>query len=338
VKSRRLDNALAATITGILDLRQTEATIDALPPDARFDGETVLITGANTGLGFGIAKDVARRGPSRLILACRSGIPEAGEAIARETGHPRVEMRKVDLSDLASVDALADALRDEGVRLDRVILNAGVMPAHDSATKQGFEIMFGVNFLANARLSLRLLEDGVIANRSLARDPSPAARPPRLVFVASDAHRGGHPLDFETFGEYRSYGITDGMKQYGHSKLALITFANALAKRLAPGGEPEVEVFAICPGAVNSNISRDAPAWLKPVLSWVMGRFFASPEKAAEPVVYLARADAMNGRTGVYVHMRAEKAPAEQALDPECQEKVWAATRDLLSRARSTER
>jgi NAD(P)-dependent dehydrogenase (short-subunit alcohol dehydrogenase family) len=333
--SARHGNALTATLTGILDQRRAKATVGALPATERFDGETVLITGANSGLGYGIAKDVARRGAARLILACRSGIPEAGEAIARETGHPRVEMRKVDLSDLASVNALADGLRDDGVILHRAIFNAGVMPARDSATKQGFELMFGVNFLANACLSLRLLEDGVIPNQSLAKTARQADRPPRIVYVASEAHRSGHPLDFSAFGEYRSYGIKDGMKQYGHSKLALVTFAQALASRLAPGGRPEVEVFSMCPGAVNSNISRDAPAWLKPALSWVMGRFFASPEKAAEPVIYLARADAMDGRTGVYVHMRTEKPPADQALDPVCQEKLWQATHDLSNRARS---
>src|SRR5690606_6606668 len=179
--------ALIATITGILDQRKVEPSIGPLPPEARLEGDTVLITGANSGLGFGIAKDVARRGAARVILACRSGIPEAGEAIARETGHPRIEMRKVDLADLDSVRALADGLRDDGVVLDRVIFNAGVMPANDSATKQGFELMFGVNFLANACLALRLLEHGVVPNESLAKEPKKAARPPRMVFVASDA-------------------------------------------------------------------------------------------------------------------------------------------------------
>lgn len=335
MNSARHGNALTATITGILDQRKVKPTVGALPPNVRLDGDTVLITGANSGLGFGIAKDVARRGASRIILACRSGIPEAGEAISRETGNANVEMRRVDLADLRSVHALADSLRDDGVTIDRAIFNAGVMPARDAATKQGFELMFGVNFLANACLTLRLLEDGVIPNRSLARESRDAARPPRIVYVASDAHRSGHPLDFDRFGEYRHYGIKDGMKQYGHSKLALVTFAQALASKLVVDGKPEVEVFSMCPGAVNSNISRDAPAFLKPLLSWVMGRFFASPEKAAEPVLYLARADEMNGRTGVYVHIRTEKAPADQALDPACQAQLWEATRALLDRVRS---
>ena len=328
----RHGNALFATLTGILDRRTLEPTICALPPDVGFEGETVLITGANSGLGFAIAKDIARRGAARLILACRSGIPEAGASIARETGHPRIEMRRVDLTDLTSVHALADGLRDEGVVLDRVILNAGVMPARDSATKQGFELMFGVNFLANACLVLRLLEDGVIPNSSLASAPREAPRPPRVVLVASDAHRSGHPIDMARFGEYRTYGVRDGLKQYGHSKLALIVFAQALAKRLAPQGEPEVEVFSLCPGPVNTNISREAPAFVKPLLSWVMGRFFASPEEAAEPVVYLARADELNGRSGIYVHMRVEKPPAAQALDSACQEQLWEATLALLER------
>ena len=103
-------------------------------------------------------KDVSspRRG-GRLILACRSGIPEAGEQIRRLSGSDTVEMLHVDLADLHSVRRLGDRLAERAERLDVVIANAGVMPRRSRRTVQGFELMFGVNYLGHAMLLRRLL-------------------------------------------------------------------------------------------------------------------------------------------------------------------------------------
>ncbi len=313
-----LGNPLSATFAGVVDQwrQRGRAELDMLDPAVRLEDRTILVTGANSGLGEAVARDLARRGAA-VVMACRSQIPAAGEAIAADTGSQRVSMRRVELADFASIHALCDGLRDDGVTLDAVVCNAGLMPGEDRPTRQGFEVMFGVNFLANVVLVRRLITDGILR--------AGGDRRPRVVLVASEAHRSAPPIDWNTFGQYRRYGAVDGMRWYGHSKLAAITFMAELSRR-----HPELGVFAICPGAVASNMARDAPAAIKPAIDWVMQRSFASPEHAAEPVVYLAASPEMEDESGVYLHMRRRRAPVEHALDPQNGARLWRASESLI--------
>ena len=111
--------------------------------------------------------------------------------------------------------------------------------------------------------------------------------------------------------------------EYGRSKLHLCTFATEFARRANPGGEVVVGVHSLCPGPVASNIAREAPAWLKPVVSPLLKLLFRSPAKAAEPVVLLAGGSEMGGRNGVYLHMMREKAVSDLAADPENGRLLW---------------
>jgi len=320
------DDPVRATLSGLLDLLRHR---DALPPMAeheRLDGKTALVTGANSGLGRAVAVDLARRG-AHVLMACRSGHPEAGEEVARAAGSDRVEMLRVDLADLRSVEALADALRDRGRPVDIAVFNAGVMPARSQRTPQGFEVMFAVHFLSSFVLVRRMLADGVVRP-----SPEPGTRP-RIVFVSSQSHQTASPIDFERFGAFTDYGLRDGMAEYGRSKLHLTTFATELSRRLVtPEGEVQVGVHALCPGPVASNIARSAPAWLAPALRMMMRRLFLSPERAAQPVVLLAAGSAMEGRTGVYLHMLRESAASALARDPESGRRLWAEAEALLDR------
>lgn len=320
-------SALKATLTGILDQLRARRDIEPLDASIDLEGETVLVTGANSGLGRGIARDLARRRASKLILACRSGIPETGEALRRETGNQNIEMRRVDLADFESIEAMVQELKRDGIVLDRVIFNAGVVSSGGAKTREGFEQMFGVNFIANALLTLRLLEEGIIPSARASRTKEgEEGAPPRIVYIASDAHRSGSPIVLSSFGDYRDFGLKESMKEYGHSKLALMLFAHELAARF----KGELEIFTLCPGAVNSNISREAPRLIQPVLRVVMRLLFASPDEAAEPAVFLAKSDTLRGRTGVYFHMRAERDPAEAVSDLALRREVFARTLELL--------
>ena len=323
-------NPVSWTLTGLVDLVRVgrDRRRLGLSHGDRLDGRTCLVTGANSGLGLATAVDLARRG-GRVLMACRSGIPEAGEEVRRRSGSPMVEMLKVDLSDLASVDALCDELVRREIRVDVLVLNAGVMPARSRLTRQGFELMFGVNYLAHAHLTERLLADGVVRPDVVRPDPPR----PRIVIVSSEVHRGAPPIDLEALGEPVEYGVTGGMAQYGHTKLLLCAYARELARTTAPDGEIEIAVHALCPGPVDSNMARESPWWLRPILRPVMRTFFASPEVAARPVVHLACARELEGRTGLYWHIATEKEPSPHALDPEIGAHLRAATRDLATTA-----
>jgi NAD(P)-dependent dehydrogenase (short-subunit alcohol dehydrogenase family) len=327
------DNPLTATLSGLADLlrRRGRPGGVALSADDRMDGRTCLVTGANVGLGKGIAIGLARRG-ARVLMACRSGIPEAGEEVRRASDSDAVEMLPVDLSDLRSVHLLCDALAERRERVDVTVLNAGVVPARARRTAQGLELMFAVNYLANVVLMERLLGDGVIARNGgcTGGEGSPA---PRIVMVSSESHRTAEPPDLARLGHFEPFGAMGAMAHYGRSKLLLSAFACELGPRLTSrDGQVDVAVHHLCPGAVNSRIAREAPAWLTPVLGTLMKHLFRSPEEAADPVLYLACARAIEGQTGLYLHMEHAKAPGEHASDPAFGRRLWDATEALLAR------
>jgi len=331
VGERNHRNPLSAVLSGLLDQQSEAPEIAPVPAGVRLEGRTCLVTGANSGLGKAIAVRLARRG-AHVIMACRSGIPEAGDDVRAQSGSDSVEMMHVDLSDFDSMMAFCDQLRDRGVTLDVAVFNAGVVPVTARRNKHGFELMFAVNFLAKHAVLRRLLRDGVIPNDVYGRN-SRSNDPPRVIFVSSETHRSSIPIDFATFGEPIDYGVADGVKYYGLSKLHLTTYFEELSRRLNPAGEgaaPDVCVHALCPGAVNSNMAREAPAWLKPILKPVMAVFFQSPEKASIPVDYLVSSDEMGRKTGQYMHMMRPKEPSEAARNRDNGALLWDKTEALL--------
>jgi NAD(P)-dependent dehydrogenase (short-subunit alcohol dehydrogenase family) len=230
-------------------------------------------------------------------------------------------MLQVDLVDLHSVVALCDQLAASKRALDIVVLNAGVVPSSARPTAQGFELMFGVNYLANVLLVERLLALGVIR-------PQPA-RPPRTVFVSSETHRDVGSVEFHSLGRFTPYDAMGSMKVYGYSKLLLEVYAAELARRLAEGAS----VHSLCPGAVDTDIAREAPDWVKPALGMVMKRFFRAPHDAAKPVTYLCCARELEGRTGRYLHGMVEKKAAGQTRDTATGRRLLRDSQRLISRA-----
>ena len=329
--NRTHGNPVTAVLSGLLDQRSKDPKVAPVPDGVRLDGRTCLVTGANSGLGKAIAIRLAKRG-AHVIMACRSGIPEAGQDVRAESGSDQVEMIQVDLSDFDSIAAFCDQLRDRNVTLDAAVFNAGVVPATSRMSKHGLELMFAVNFLAKFVVLHRLLHDGVIPNAAYGNN-SRAEDPPRVIFVSSETHQSSIPIDFDKFGEPIEYGVADGVKYYGLSKLHLTTYFQELSRRLNPGGSggnPDVCVHALCPGAINSNMAREAPTWLKPVLKPVMALFFQSPEKASIPVDYLVASHEMGTKTGEYMHMLRIKESSEPSMDPEKGALLWSKTEELL--------
>ncbi len=315
---------VAAVTTALVDLFSNKGTLPPLQPGTRIDGKTCLVTGASSGLGKAVAIDLAKRG-GRIILACRAGHGDLVDEIHQASGNPAVELAEVDLADLNSINRFCDRLRDRGTRIDIAVMNAGLMPLNARKSPQGFELMFCVHFLANRLLLERWLNDGVI------RTAQPGENPARVIFVASEAHQSSESIDFNHFGAFTDYGMKDGMKYYGLSKLHLCTFACELSRRVNSGTHTALAVHALCPGPIASNIARESPAFIKPLLWPIMKLLFRSPEKAAEPVIYLACSPDMGQRSNAYLHMMREKSMSPGACDPANGRQLWEKSAKLLA-------
>lgn len=318
---------IGAMGAAIRDMRDTSGTeLPPVPEDARLDGKTCLVTGANSGLGKAAAVELARRG-GNLILACRPGHTETADEIRRESGSDLVAMLEVDLADLDSVHRFCDQLAERETRLDIAVLNASLMTREGRTSAQGFELMFAVHFLANRLLVDRWLGDGLI------RPGSGQDTVPRIVFIASEAHRSSHGIDFDDPGAPIAFGIRKSIVYYGKSKLALCTYATELSRRLNPGDAVDCAVHAMCPGGVATNIARDAPGWIRPLVNPFLRRFFPSPGDAVNPVIWLCCSEQAGAETGIYLHMMQRKAVSAQAADPENGARLWRAGEALLSQA-----
>jgi len=205
---------------------------------ARLDGKTVIITGANSGVGKETAIDLARRG-ARVILACRS--VERGEKAAVEvrerSGNENAVFRQLDLSSLASVRQFSAKVLEEEPRIDILINNAGVMMCPYSKTADGFEMQFGTNHLGHFLLT-NLLLDRI--------KEAPSAR---ILNITSLAYYFGK-MNFDDLNSEQSY---EKIHAYKQSKIANILFTRSLAKRLEG---TNVTANCLRPGAVKSNLHR----------------------------------------------------------------------------------
>lgn len=309
---------ITATLTGIINAFKKQKKIGDLKETDRVDGKTCLITGANSGLGFALAVELAKRG-AKVLMACRSGISDAGEKVKKYSTSEKVEMFKVDLSDLTSVDALVDELKSGMIKIDILICNAATVPSKARKTPQGFETMFVVNYLAKFVLLNRIRKENLLSSDNT----------PRIIIISSESHRSPKNLEFESFGNYEDFAMSKVVALYGYYKLALTTLAREFSRR-TNDKKLNVSVHVICPGAINSNIAREAPGYTKPLIKFIFALFFQKPEKAAKPVSYLACSKEIEGRNDIYLHMYTEKLPDAKTMDTTNGKALWDRSNFLL--------
>lgn len=320
-QEQKYTNPFTATIKGISDLFKKQERAGTLDPNHRLDGKKVLITGSSSGLGLAAAKDLARLG-AEVIMAVRSGIPERGEEVKKASGSEKVQMLHVDLSDFDSIKKLVADVKTQIGKIDILICNAAVVSKKARKTKHGLEEMFSVNYLAKfVFVNLMLKEDILIKD---------SGGLPRIIFVSSESHRNPDAFEWDTFGQFQEYGMGKSVERYGYYKLLMTTFAQELSRRLNSNGKTNYSVFALCPGPVNSNIAREAPAIFQPLMKLVFKAFFRSPEKAAEPLIYLTASKDVEGKATDYLFLMSRKPVDEKASDPENGKRLWKITEVLL--------
>jgi NAD(P)-dependent dehydrogenase (short-subunit alcohol dehydrogenase family) len=241
----------------------TKWTAGDLPDMA---GRTVIVTGANSGIGRAAAKAFAAKGAA-VTLAVRDAAK--GEAAAAEMPGGAVDVRPLDLTSLASVRGFAADWRGD---IDVLVNNAGVMATPERRTADGFELQIGTNHLGHFALTNLLL---------------PQIRE-RVVTVSSTGHRVGEIHLDDLNWERRPY---HSWRAYGQSKLANLLFTTELQRRLADAGSP-VRAMAVHPGYSATNLQSRTGSGLMNVLGAVGNRIFAqSEEMGALPTLYAATQD-----------------------------------------------
>ncbi|MBB3036527.1 oxidoreductase [Hoyosella altamirensis] len=272
-----------------------------------------VVTGANSGIGYFTAVELARAGDS-VVLACRNEQKAAAAAdeIRAEIPNADVESAKLDLASLASVREFADS---QSGSLDLLINNAGVMmPPRRLETADGFELQFGTNHLGHFALTALLLP------RLL------EAAEPRVVTVSSLAHRQRRQLDFEDPQEVRSY---DPHRAYARSKLANLMFALELDRRARAAGSPLVSNAAHPGFSATGLYGSDDGLGSNPVLRKLAplgARAVSQSAKAgALPTLYAANKGGAGSYTGPRALMETRGKPGPAKISRVAQNKQLAA-------------
>ena len=261
------------------------------------------MTGGNTGIGRATVTGLAER-DGRVFVASRSRAK--GEAAVAEirasTGNQAVFFLPLDLADLDSVRECAAAFLARGEPLHGLVNNAGVA-GRRGLTRQGFELMFGVNHLGHFALTDALL--GCLADSA----------PSRVVTVSSDAHYSAPGIDFSALRR-PARGIT-GLPEYAVSKLANVLFSAELGRRTAGTG---VTTYALHPGVVASDIWRRVPWPVRPLIT----RRMLSVTEGARTSLYCATSDApeVAAASGQFYDRCAPRA-ASGVATPELARVLW---------------
>ncbi|XP_068161374.1 retinol dehydrogenase 13-like [Antennarius striatus] len=305
------------TVVGGAVLLKSHMTGGRCPSQATINGKTVIITGANTGIGKETARELARRG-GRIIMGCRdmAKCEAAAKEIRGKTLNHQVYARHLDLASMKSIREFAEKVKKEEEHVDVLINNAGVMRCPAWKTEDGFEMQFGVNHLGHFLLTNLLL------------DKLKESAPSRVINLASLIHLIGQ-IDFDDLNwEKKKF---DTKQAYCQSKLANVLFTRELAKRLQGTG---VTVNAVHPGVVATELGRHTGLHQSQFSSTLLSPFFSmmvkSPELGAQPSIYLAVSEEMEGVTGRYYDVLMEKEPAPQALDEETALRLWEVSSRLV--------
>ena len=317
----RFTNPVVASLAGVKDFFSKQELASRFSNEDRAEGQTVLITGANSGLGFALAVEFAIRG-ARVIMAGRSKIPEAGNRVKKLSGSETVEMHYLDLSKIETIHSFVQGLLEQRIHIDICILNAATALPGSRKTASGQDEMFLVNYLSNVILTQLLLSKSVIE----LKESSPFSR---MIFISSDSHQGATYIDYNEFGRYFEYGVSKGISNYSYFKLVLNTYATELSRRVNKSSM-HLGIHVICPGPVHSNIVKEAPWLLRMTLKGIFWVVFKSPAKAARPVVYLALSEDYKGKTNEYLHMFNPKKMDPKVYELQEGEKLWDRSLDLL--------
>jgi NAD(P)-dependent dehydrogenase (short-subunit alcohol dehydrogenase family) len=287
-------------------------------------GRVAVVTGANSGLGLVVARELARRG-ALVVLACRNmdkGRAALAEVRAAATG-PEPELEELDLADLSSVRSFAERFKAGHDGLDLLINNAGVMASPRRHTADGFELHLGTNHLGHFALTNLLLP--LMEGREDAR----------VVTESSNAHKTVRRIAFDNLNGDRHYFRWNA---YGQSKLANLMFALELDRRLR-AQKSTVKSLAAHPGYSSTNLqSAAAPLVDRMIMKVTNAAVGQSAEMGALPTLYAATEAGLEGGTYVGPDGIAEQrgyprvvSPNRVARDEQAAGRLWEVSEELTA-------
>jgi len=307
------------------------------PPVLKADltEKTVVVIGANTGLGFEAAKHFATMNPGKLILGCRnkSKGEEALSKLKSQTSYSNAELWIIDLSNFESVKQFATKFEDEGGRLDILVMNAGMGNGVYESTTDGWEATIQVNDIATSLLSLLLLPRMIQTAKNYSTTP-------RLVVVSSATHYWADieqkaidsPNYLKTLGSQEYCTPTVMGKRYPLSKLLNVLFVRALYSRL-PESSPTVITNAINPGFCHSELARNITGRRSIMIRLQKILLAFSTEVGSRQLVYGALAEDKD-INGAYVSGSSVMEPSDFVISEEgkkLQDRVWNELVEILS-------
>eukprot|EP00914_Ancora_sagittata_P019292 GHVO01038546.1.p1 GENE.GHVO01038546.1~~GHVO01038546.1.p1 ORF type:complete len:406 (+),score=118.01 GHVO01038546.1:49-1266(+) len=293
-------------------------------------GKVIIVTGANSGLGYEVARYLCEGG-NDVILACRNEekANKAIEKIKRTNPNALATYMQLDLASLESVRKFVDDFHETGKKLHVLMNNAGIMFNPKDIKKQytsdNFEMTMGTNYLGPFLLTNLLLDD----LKATGGDGGDS----RIVMVSSGVHdpeaskgKNLQPFDFENFFLFNDDKY-NGLQAYKNSKAATIMFTYELAKKLEDTG---VKINAVCPGNVPStDLIRNSSGARKFVARFVYHGFLRFTKmtrtiaQGAAAISALATDEKFKEFNGKFVKEGAEAKSSEETMDEEKQKKLW---------------
>ncbi|KAM9553351.1 retinol dehydrogenase 12-like isoform 1-T1 [Salvelinus alpinus] len=279
---------------------------------ARLDDKTVLITGANTGIGKETALDLAKRG-ARIIMACRDMEKAEGalKEVIQGSGSQNVVIKKLDLSNTKSIREFAETINKEETKLNILINNAGVMMCPYGKTADGFEMQIGVNHNGHFLFTHLLID---LIKRST---------PARIINVSSLAHFWG-TINLDDINSEKGY---DKKKAYSQSKLANVLFTRSLAKRLQGTA---VTAYSLHPGVVQTDLWRHLNAPQAAIMKMI-SPFIKTSVQGAQTTIYCAVAPELETESGGCYRDCAPANCSRSASDDVTAQKLWELSCRMLS-------
>ncbi|EJT97350.1 NADP-binding protein [Dacryopinax primogenitus] len=313
-------------------------SITALPPNTTLQGRSVLITGANVGLGFSAALLALQLGASPLYITCRSaekGKKARDELLADplvKKKNPRaiVKVYELEMSKWDGVTSFAKKFLDDrqaaSEALDIAILNAGMANLEHELAPTGNEMVLQVNYLSTALLSLLLLP---LLKKSITTEHTA-----RLTFITSGSHKSTSlkhppPNDVNYLTSLNAKKTFSAMNRYGLSQLLLILFLRDLCEKIS---SDKVIINNVCPGMINTSLDRKVP-WIMVLVIWAWKFTSGNPVEKGAQCYIAAVANVGPESHGLWYQRMMLTSYSDVVTGPESKvlrERIWGETMEQL--------